>query len=384
MKEKPSIRVTILLACLIIAMRGKGVKCIQQGKNNRGVTMNRQVNKTILVEGGDYYDCVDVHLQPAFNHPLLEDHKIQMEPSSIPSSVYTKPPGTYDIPQAQFTFVECPIGTVPVLHNSRRDHTELQTIDEVISKDEQQEEAGIMYLDVLYGTRARIIIYEPKVNTNSKDRSASVIQINGRQKVGRADGIGAGSWVSPSYCGDSFARFHVYWDDDLLNKSCVDHQCPGFVQVNPKFGLGGRIQPVSVYNGPQYIIEVLIFKDPMTKNWWVTYGEQNTPIGYWPREIFHFMRDNSDFAFWGGIVQGPTASSDSPQMGSCHFASEGYGKATCVGYIQIVDNKNHLVTPNDKKAFPSTVQVLIKLSLHNFFLSWTYTSCCKFIMLGCL
>ena len=64
---------------------------------------------------------------------------------------------------------------------------------------------------MLYGTQARIIVYEPKLKANSKDCSASWIQINGRQNMGRAEGIGVGSWVYPSYSGDSFARFHVYW-----------------------------------------------------------------------------------------------------------------------------------------------------------------------------
>ena len=68
-----------------------------------------------------------------------------------------------------------------------------------------------MYLDVLYGTQARIIVYEPKLKINSKDRSASWMQISGMQEGGRAEGIGAGSWVSPRYSGDRFARFHVYW-----------------------------------------------------------------------------------------------------------------------------------------------------------------------------
>lgn len=66
-------------------------------------------------------------------------------------------------------------------------------------------------MDELYGTRARINVYEPKVKTNSKDMTASIIQINGGPGVGRRDGLGAGSWVSPSYSGDNFARFHVYW-----------------------------------------------------------------------------------------------------------------------------------------------------------------------------
>jgi hypothetical protein len=61
-------------------------------------------------------------------------------------------------------------------------------------------------VDELYGTRARINVYEPKVNTKCKDFSASSIQLHRKP-----DGLGAGSWVWPSYSGDNFARFHVYW-----------------------------------------------------------------------------------------------------------------------------------------------------------------------------
>jgi hypothetical protein len=72
--------------------------------------------------------------------------------------------------------------------------------------------AGIRYYwDDVYGTRATISVHEPKVKKNNKDDSASWIQINNRGKIGLADGIGAGSVVSRSSSGDSFARFHVGW-----------------------------------------------------------------------------------------------------------------------------------------------------------------------------
>jgi hypothetical protein len=45
----------------------------------------------------------------------------------------------YDIPQAQLPIIECPVGTIPILRNKRGDHMEVQNIDEVISRDEQQE-----------------------------------------------------------------------------------------------------------------------------------------------------------------------------------------------------------------------------------------------------
>ncbi|KAF7081029.1 hypothetical protein CFC21_085013 [Triticum aestivum] len=169
--------------------------------------------------------------------------------------------------------------------------------------------------------RAKITIYEPKVKNDSKDLSASWIQINGRQRV-----------------------------DGLKNTICPDHDCGAFVQVSSSVGLGGRLKPVSIYRGPQYIIDVSIFKDPVSKNWWVSYGERNIHIGYWPKEIFHFMKDQCNSALWGGYVQGPTASSDSPRMGSGHFASEERGKAAVVRNILIVDNKNKYANPDARKA----------------------------------
>ena len=50
------------------------------------------------------------------------------------------------------------------------------------------------------------------------------------------------------------------WQYGKDPNACYDHRCPGFVQVSPSVGLGGRIQPVSVYNGTQYEIHILLFK----------------------------------------------------------------------------------------------------------------------------
>lgn len=49
MKENPSVSVTILLACLILALGGKEVKCIRRDDNTSGVPLNQKVNNTILV-----------------------------------------------------------------------------------------------------------------------------------------------------------------------------------------------------------------------------------------------------------------------------------------------------------------------------------------------
>jgi hypothetical protein len=87
----------------------------------------------------------------------------------------------------------------------------------------------------------------------------------------------------------------------------------------------------------------------------LAYGEKNTLIGYWPSSLFLLLKDKGDFSFWGGHVAGPTASINSPQIGSGHFSSEGYGKAAFMKNIQIVDENNKLVNPNgDKDRFGSS------------------------------
>ncbi|VAH85999.1 unnamed protein product [Triticum turgidum subsp. durum] len=199
-----------------------------QRETNKEILAHRNVNKTIMMEGGDVYDCIDVSVQPTLDHPLLKYHKIQMEPSSVPVEESIKPPSPNGVLQAHLSIVECPKGMVPILRNNRMGHIASYITEQVINKDEQLE-------------------------------------------------------------------------------------------------------------------------DPKTANWWLMYGEEKTPIGYWPSSLFSHIKDKGIFSYWGGFVQGPTASSDSAQMGSGHFASEGYGKAAFMRNIQIVDINNKLVTPNRHK-----------------------------------
>ncbi|KAF0910410.1 hypothetical protein E2562_002875, partial [Oryza meyeriana var. granulata] len=350
MKESQVITVTLLLSYIVLIIRGEELQNISQRENTSQGLTNQEINKTIQVEDGDAYDCIDINMQPAFNHPLLKAHKIQLKPSAFPVGMDVEYPFISSISEARLPTAECPRGTIPILRNNKQDNTAIQNTS-AVSTSQQQEAAGVKYWDDIYGTQAMINIYEPMVK-HQWDLSGSWVQIeNG---PGRGDAIGAGSWVSPSFSGDNFARFHISWNDEVLNKSCTDHGCPGFMQVSNAVVLGGRIQPVSVYNGRQYGIQVLIFKDPKTKNWWLVYGEQNIAIGYWPSSQFRYMKEMASFAMWGGYVQGPTATEDSPQMGSGHFASEGFGRAAFIRDIQIVNENNRRVIPNAVKAHPGS------------------------------
>ncbi|KAH9608308.1 hypothetical protein KSS87_004230 [Heliosperma pusillum] len=76
------------------------------------VSWNRQ-------KDGDIIDCIDIYKQPAFDNPLLKNHKLQMSPSSLPMSaepVSTKK--TRSTVGLEDEDELCPDGTADGLHKT--------------------------------------------------------------------------------------------------------------------------------------------------------------------------------------------------------------------------------------------------------------------------
>nr|VDD16315.1 unnamed protein product [Brassica oleracea] len=84
--------------------------------------LNKPALKSIKSEDGDIIDCVPITLQPAFDHPLLKNHTIQMRPSFIPkvNSTYTKKEPKA-ITQIWLKNGECPENTVAIRRTEKED-----------------------------------------------------------------------------------------------------------------------------------------------------------------------------------------------------------------------------------------------------------------------
>ncbi|CAN0878101.1 hypothetical protein LINGRAHAP2_LOCUS12293 [Linum grandiflorum] len=80
------------------------------------------VSKTIVVED-ETIDCVNIHKQPAFNHPLLKNHTLQFAPSSYPTGSKSKVSvnSTKHVQLWHRNGEYCPKGTVPILRSSTMD-----------------------------------------------------------------------------------------------------------------------------------------------------------------------------------------------------------------------------------------------------------------------
>ncbi|RWW08394.1 hypothetical protein BHE74_00043072 [Ensete ventricosum] len=149
-------------------------------------------------------------------------------------------------------------------------------------------------------------------------------------------------------------------DPDLLNESghqsdayqatgCYNLLCSGFIQINNEIAMGASISPISDYDGSQYDISILVWKEG---NWWMQFGSDYV-LGYWPSFLFSYLEDSATMIEWGGEVVNsePDGEHTSTEMGSGHFPEEGFSKASYFRNIQIVDGSNNLRAPEGVGAF---------------------------------
>ncbi|CAL5380745.1 unnamed protein product [Camellia sinensis] len=79
--------------------------------------------------------------------------------------------------------------------------------------------------------------------------------------------------------------------------------------------------------------------------WWLQFG--NEVVGYWPTSLFSYLVDSASVIQWGGEVLNFASGGQhtTTQMGSGRFPKEGFGKASYIKNIQIVDGSNNLRAP---------------------------------------
>ncbi|VVA31517.1 Hypothetical predicted protein [Prunus dulcis] len=80
----------------------------------------------VELEEGDIIDCVDIYKQPAFDNPLLKNHKIQLRPTSFPAQMKNSAPVTDPISETWSKREASPDGTVPI-HRTTKDDLDTQT-----------------------------------------------------------------------------------------------------------------------------------------------------------------------------------------------------------------------------------------------------------------
>ncbi|KAG2259971.1 hypothetical protein Bca52824_079265 [Brassica carinata] len=319
--------------------------------------INKPSVKTIHSSDGDIIDCVLSHQQPAFDHPRLRGQK-PLDPPERPSGHNTRGLRPKSFQLWRMEGETCPEGTVPIRRTKQEDILRANSVSAFgkklrhfrrdTSSNGHEHAVGYVSGEKYFGAKASINVWAPQVQ-NQYEFSLSQIWIISGSFGNDLNTIEAGWQVSPELYGDNYPRFFTYWTNDAYQATgCYNLLCSGFVQTNSQIAIGAAISPSSSFKGGQFDITLLIWKDPKHGNWWLEFGS-GILVGYWPSFLFTHLREHASMVQYGGEVvnSSPFGAHTSTQMGSGHFADEGFTKASYFRNIQVVDWDNNLVpSPN--------------------------------------
>ncbi|KAK4264363.1 hypothetical protein QN277_025554 [Acacia crassicarpa] len=319
--------------------------------------INKPSLKTIESPDGDLIDCVLFHQQPAFDHPELQGLRQRLlDPPERPKSYNNTETELESFQLWTDSGESCPEGTVPIRRTREEDilrsssnirrfgKKPVRSVRRDSSASGHEHAVVFVNGDQYYGAKASINVWAPQVQ-NQDEFSLSQIWVIAGSFGNDLNTIEAGWQVSPRLYGDNNPRFFTYWTTDAYQVTgCYNLLCSGFVQTNNRIAIGAAISPRSVYNGRQFDLGLMIWKDPKHGHWWLEIGSGGL-VGYWPANLFsHLRREASMVQFGGEIVNsGSRGYHTNTQMGSGQFADEGYRKAAYFRNLQVVDWDNSLL-----------------------------------------
>ncbi|KAK7410120.1 hypothetical protein VNO78_00656 [Psophocarpus tetragonolobus] len=330
--------------------------------------LNKPAVKTIKSEDGDIIDCVNIYDQPAFDHPALKNHTIKMMPDYLlesgNSSTGDEEPVIF---QTWLKSGSCPKGTIPIRRILKEDLLRAASIElfgrkppQVFNNStndfdlkansfipENRSSAYLVTMGYNYiGAQADINAWNPKVTQPNDFTTAQIWCKNDNNPY--FESVESGWMVNPRLYGDGATRFFAYWTrDSYRSTGCFDLTCSGFVQTG-QVVLGGALSPISSYFGPQYSLNVGLFLEPYSGNWYLKI-KNNIAVGYWPANILNTLRHSAILVQWGGQVSSTNIKKVTPhtktEMGSGHFASGRFQSACFMQKVRIKDYSQQLKYP---------------------------------------
>ncbi|KAF4379810.1 hypothetical protein F8388_023827 [Cannabis sativa] len=219
---------------------------------------------------GDICDCINFYEQPAFDHPLLKNHKydFRMGPSSHPNPMVREDKPPKNVKQVSINSglkgEKCPIGFIPIRRSTKEDLI-----------------------------RAKLFTksYASRINSPPAFHHALVYTSHPTKKCN------GGIFVNPSVYGDNKTRIFIYFQAGEL--SCFITVCPVFVLVDPQPMIQMTVRETHPGNLPTWELPINMYRDPTTRNWWFQLGENYDHIGYWPSSIFSGRRNlQSTWSNW--------------------------------------------------------------------------------------
>ncbi|PKI33307.1 hypothetical protein CRG98_046302 [Punica granatum] len=319
-------REVIVAIYLLIAVAVDSVQArrnlIVPGKSNDAKLDKppRGIVKTIQSGSGDVVDCVDIYKQPAFDHPLLKNHIIQMKSNSF---IEEEEEGKSHLaseeqPGLEEWGVDCPEGTIPIIRRPSKNSADVKDYVLPFPFDNESlavsPNAGHEYAQVsltgaegtFQGAQGIFNLWTPLTENNEISVSQIWILAGPTEFINTVE---AGWIVGFTNEAKPVTRFFTYWTVGT--------------------GLNGAVPWAPAV------------QDKSTGHWWLRL--KNVDLGYWPGSIFTSLRGGASAINWGGEITNSENNGQhtTTQMGSGHFPRDGfYTKSSYIRNLGHIQNNN--------------------------------------------
>ncbi|XP_026444285.1 uncharacterized protein LOC113344547 isoform X3 [Papaver somniferum] len=191
-----------------------------QGRNNKLVSkeedmeineklkiLNKPPMKSIKMKLGDMYDCINIYKQPAFDHPLLRNHKIQMKPNVIQGEQIEESTSNMVSSDVRYKLKGCPSETVPIRRTTKEELVNAKHLSNWIKR-RHHVSAQPFAEKQYYGARAEISLANPSIDPDKFSTSQIWIQNGPAEEL---NSIEFGWAVHPQLFGDNKTRVFGRW-----------------------------------------------------------------------------------------------------------------------------------------------------------------------------
>ncbi|KAK9698852.1 hypothetical protein RND81_08G135800 [Saponaria officinalis] len=359
-----------LLAIIFIFNNIKGSNSRATPSNSQNQFNASQNVTTIKTKYGDIYDCVDFYEQPAFKHPQLKNHKFypEMRPNFIPNITSTTKNDFETSKLHVFENGGCPSGTVPIRRLSEEDRSRAAYLSDAktnavrYSTNEQLGPPGTHYAIVqtqsgpnplnYYGVGAELSVWNPQVKQNQYSASQLTIQ-NG------PDSLQVGWMVNPTMYKDD--RTHIFIHTNAGGLHCYNTYCPGFVIVRSDIPPDSVIEGYTERGKVARLIKFFIYRDSTTGNWWLLATGDETPIGFWPNNIFTTLNKYGTYISCGGETYSPLDQPGGlPPMGSGAYPVNIPEQDAFAAHFETTDDKLKVINVDgDTETFMDTKKYIV-------------------------
>nr|XP_023906659.1 uncharacterized protein LOC112018365 [Quercus suber] len=191
--------------------------------------------------------------------------------------------------------------------------------------------------NVYHGGSASISLYNPKVKGTQYSSARIKVQ-------NYPESIEVGWTVYPT----------LY--NDTPKSSCFNTLCNSIIPVRTDIPLGIPLESISTPE-QQFDLQLMLFWASSNGNWFLKFGQDETVIGFWPKNVFTSLGDGANYVEWGGEVFSPPGV-PIPPMGSGYSErlKENTKYDAYCRQIKTINETDSVVNAVDAESFSDIVQ----------------------------